>query len=186
MVTTWKSNARLAWRKSLWMGMMLLALLLAIMIQRGTSTEIKWTAASDHNKHNNGDPRKETAATAPRSKRYWIENNIEIPDYAKTDSELAMERSAGKHGGSIAAKYWILVLLLLIVVAIGTISALGFSVWTPLSGQHGSGHRLGSTSTHRSAGLSSWLSVMTKSASKSAEENARLARLSRFEGNKGD
>ena len=33
-----------------------------------------------------------SAASAPRSQKYWTENNIERPSYAKTDAEVYLER----------------------------------------------------------------------------------------------
>ena len=53
-------------------------------------SSVQWTMGPDQQKHQYSG--KETAATAPRSQKYWDENGIERPDYAKTDYELARER----------------------------------------------------------------------------------------------
>ena len=49
------------------------------------ATNIEWKGTD-----NQGDPAKE----APKSQKYWDENNIQRPDYAKTDAEIAAERRA--------------------------------------------------------------------------------------------
>ena len=46
-------------------------------------TEIRWIP---------GDQSENEAAKAPRSQKYWDEHNIALPDYAKTDAEVAKER----------------------------------------------------------------------------------------------
>mmetsp|Transcript_20796 Transcript_20796/g.46419 ORF Transcript_20796/g.46419 Transcript_20796/m.46419 type:complete len:243 (+) Transcript_20796:188-916(+) len=62
------------------------------------ATSIKWTpGASSVNSNPNDD--KPNAATAPRSQKYWDEHNIERPDYAKTDGEIASERAAAFKDG---------------------------------------------------------------------------------------
>ena len=111
-------------------------------------TEVKWTAAKNDNN--------DAAATAPKSQKYWDENNIERPDYAKTDAEVLMEQG----GGSIAK----VLVILAIVATIGY-----FVVWPRIL--HGPGNRLGSSS-----GYGLGLSISGRS-----EEAARQARLSRFE-----
>lgn len=63
------------------------------------ATQVKWFG----NNNNNKDP----AATAPRSQRYWDQHNIQRPDYAKTDAELAAER--GDELSSSTMGLWILV-----------------------------------------------------------------------------
>jgi len=49
-------------------------------------TNIKWIPGNDG--------KNTPAASAPRSQKYWDEHNIERPDYAKTDEELAQGRGA--------------------------------------------------------------------------------------------
>jgi len=56
------------------------------------ATQVKWQP------NNNIKPENEAAHNAPRSQKYWNENNIKRPDYAKTDAEVAAER--GESGGS--------------------------------------------------------------------------------------
>ena len=57
------------------------------------ATQVKWQP------NNNIKPENEAAHNAPRSQKYWDENNIKRPDYAKTDAEIAAERR-GERGGS--------------------------------------------------------------------------------------
>ena len=49
-----------------------------------TATKVKF--------HENPENDNIEAVRAPRSQRYWDEHNIERPDYAKTDSEIWIER----------------------------------------------------------------------------------------------
>jgi hypothetical protein len=53
------------------------------------STSIKWTSTQ----------KDDEAANAPKSQKYWDENNIKRPDYAKTDAEVWAERG-GRRGRS--------------------------------------------------------------------------------------
>jgi hypothetical protein len=55
-------------------------------------TQIKFTT-NENIQDNHKD-----AHYAPRSQKYWDENNIERPDYAKTDAEIMAEK--GQHIGS--------------------------------------------------------------------------------------
>lgn len=118
------------------------------------STDIKWTSASDANRKDG----KETAATAPRSRNYWIENNIQVPDYAKTDAELSLERGESGVGGG-ASSFAKIVLAFVVLGA-----AVGYVLLPRL--QHGGGHTL-------QGGFLPSRQV--------SEEEARRARLSRFE-----
>ena len=124
------------------------------------ATDIKWTAASDGRSDNSGG--KETAATAPRSKRYWIENNIEVPDYAKTDAELALERGETATSG--------LAVLLKTLAIVGVLGYIGYAVVLPRY-QHGRGNRLGGGFS-----LSSLFG-----GNRHLEEEARKARLQRLD-----
>ena len=77
------------------------------------STTIKWTpgisgALDGH----------ETAATAPRSQKYWDENNIERPDYAKTDTEILQEQQR-KLTAELLKLLCILLFPLTIILAVG-------------------------------------------------------------------
>eukprot|EP00956_Cyclotella_meneghiniana_P039473 scaffold172462_cov53-Cyclotella_meneghiniana.AAC.2 len=60
--------------------------LLIIIATTASATQVSWSG------NNNVDPKHKAAHDAPRSQRYWDENNIERPDYAKTDAEIASER----------------------------------------------------------------------------------------------
>ena len=58
-----------------------IGLILCFAVCGTLATSMKWT-------RNKNDPYKDTdAANAPRSQKYWDENNIERPDYALTDDE---------------------------------------------------------------------------------------------------
>jgi len=62
-----------------------------------SATTIKWTPGSSSSPTTSDNNDKETnfietAATAPRSQRYWDDHNIKRPDYAKTDQEIRMEQ----------------------------------------------------------------------------------------------
>mmetsp|Transcript_17372 Transcript_17372/g.32387 ORF Transcript_17372/g.32387 Transcript_17372/m.32387 type:complete len:150 (+) Transcript_17372:175-624(+) len=57
-------------------------ILLLLLLPLSLSTNIKFTPGD-----NSG-----AAASAPRSQKYWTENNIERPSYAKTDAEVYLER----------------------------------------------------------------------------------------------
>lgn len=85
--------------------LLLSSILLLLSAHISVATQVKWTA----NTANDNDP----AATAPRSQKYWDENNIKRPDYAKTDSELFAEGKGGGGGGGITN------LVLLVAVAAG-------------------------------------------------------------------
>jgi hypothetical protein len=125
---------------------------MSLLLTLCASIDIKWTSASDSTRKDG----KETAATAPRSKNYWIENNIEVPDYAKTDAELALERGEGG-GGGVASFTKILLVFVVLGAAVGYV--------LPRL-QHGGGHTLqGGMLPRRHL----------------SEEEARRARLSRFE-----
>lgn len=86
------------------------------------TTQVKWTAGNSKHKD---DP----AATAPRSQKYWDENNIKRPDYAKTDYELGVERGGGiANSASSFSPFWIL----LIVVAAAFV---GYQKWQNQAGE---------------------------------------------------
>ena len=81
-----------------------------------SATQVKWQP------NNNVKPENQAAHNAPRSQKYWNENNIKRPDYAKTDAEVYAERAenGGSGGGSlfgIFLKVSIGIVLLAIVYA---------------------------------------------------------------------
>lgn len=119
------------------------------------ATDIKWKGTTNGSR----DP----AKTAPKSQKYWDENNIERPDYAKTDAEIAAERGES----SPSSKNWIG----LIIICCGVAAAYHKS-------QSAGGSRLGSTSTGTSA--SPW-TMPTGTETAEDRERARFARLARFE-----
>lgn len=124
-------------------------LLFLALLDLNLATEVKWTPTDSSN-----DP----AHTAPRSQRYWDENNIERPDYAKTDAEIMMERGIEGSG--------VLKFLGFLAVA----ASIGYFVVLPRI-QFGAGHKLGFSGSG---------DLWTTSSSRS-EAAARQARLSRFE-----
>jgi hypothetical protein len=131
-----------------------LLLCISLLLTVCASTDIKWTSTS-HATRKDG---KETAATAPRSKKYWIENDIEVPDYAKTDIELALERGEEIYGGGGVSFTKILLVFVVLGAAVGYV--------LPRLLQHGGGHSL-------QGGLLPRRPI--------SEEEARRVRLSRFE-----
>jgi hypothetical protein len=148
-------------------------ILCLLFVTAAQATDIRWTGTTS----DSSDP----AKTAPRSQRYWDENNIKRPDYGKTDAEIAVDR--GESGES--SNFWLVVVLCCGMAAfyykntaggnrLG--SASGTAVWSnPFTTSTAGGNRLGSTS-----GTTSWSSPMTTS-QETAEERARRARLAHFE-----
>ena len=55
--------------------------------------DIQWIPGENEDSNN-----EVSAATAPRSQRYWDEHNIIRPDYAKTDEEVYMEQQQRRRG----------------------------------------------------------------------------------------
>jgi hypothetical protein len=140
------------------------------------TTNVKWTA---------GDSNGHAAATAPRSQKYWNDHNIERPDYAKTDAELAMERGGPSDGSSLV--HTSLVTLLMIMMTVGVLGyRYYFDVWPKLP-QGTGGHKLGSSSNtdahaHAAGG---WFffggSSTISTTNQHSQEATRQARLSRLE-----
>jgi hypothetical protein len=179
-----------------WLFLLLLA---GANLPRTTATEVKWTASTTAALDANGQRLKETAATAPRSQKYWDEHNIERPDYAKTDAELAHEKNERRkgdqsttNGGSHKNKKIKQVFLFLLMVG-----ALWYFVPRVVQQRYFPGSRLGSASGGgggRGNLLPSWLLVPIQQQllqwqqfffenhpPTTPEEKARAARLARFE-----
>lgn len=73
----------------------IVAFLQLLSLELVNATQVKWTGSTS----GNDDP----AATAPRSQKYWDENGIKRPDYAKTDAELAADRAErGESSGGLS------------------------------------------------------------------------------------
>jgi len=124
--------------------MKLCSLVLLLFSTFSTATNIKW--------HQTKVDPKDPAQNAPKSQKYWDEHNIERPDYAKTDAEVAAER------GQTAALDPFSIVLLLVLAGVA-----GFA-WKFADGGFAGGTRLGSTGrVYRN------------------EEDARKARLAHFE-----
>ena len=79
---------------------------------------------------------------APRSQKYWDEHNIERPDYAKTDAEIAAERGE-QHGSSDLLRYTLIFAIAACLVILLYVT----NAWDWLLEMCGiRGHRLGSSS----------------------------------------
>ena len=147
------------------------------------STEVKWSG--------NNDPNAPEAAKVPRSQKYWDENNIERPDYAKTDAEIAKERRSekkkqeglkfegiGDDATDSSSKKKIFRIIIGVVFVGSWIGIYQFGM-----GQKGT--RLGSvgsnSSSNQSGHILNYAMKMKKQDHESLEDKARKARLARFE-----
>lgn len=140
------------------------------------------------------DPKHRAAHDAPRSQKYWDEHNVERPDYAKTDAEIAAERRQRNGNGSVW-QTWMGSFMILFYAALGVaaVSAIGYGTYTGdwstvvnnpvtafidqcinrISEATGmKGHKLGTSSAK---------DAQTTQCGISEEEKRRLARLARFE-----
>mmetsp|Transcript_27693 Transcript_27693/g.41015 ORF Transcript_27693/g.41015 Transcript_27693/m.41015 type:complete len:179 (-) Transcript_27693:1940-2476(-) len=152
-------------------------------------TNVKWTG--------NNDPNAPEAAKVPRSQKYWDDNNIERPDYAKTDAEIYQEKKkdtrsnrSGGTGTEGTGSY---------DAGTGTSIVLwiGFFVgmWALIAkfgmknGLNLGGNRLGSsssTSGYSQQFMNTFGKKKEERGDSSLEEKARQARLARFESTKDD
>ncbi len=154
------------------------------------ATNIKWTP--------NSNPDAPEAATAPRSQKYWDENNIERPDYAKTDFEVMKEKlqkATGRTDGGNAAVdgsdektnfvslgliVVFFIVLWIAILRIGMGSGLGVMGIGKRQGVNrlGGGHSasLGNRTTSNGTPFGRW-----GGNTPGPEEKARMARLARFE-----
>ena len=114
------------------------------------ATNVQWTAADNKDPNN-------AAHTAPRSQKYWDENGIKRPDYAKTDAELAQEKRGVVDPGSSGGSNFGALFLLLLSVVVGV-------VYFQVQKREQGGYKLGGASSRRIS-----------------EEDARQARLAKFE-----
>jgi hypothetical protein len=128
------------------------------LVNFASGMDIKWTPNQDGGTATN---------SAPKSQKYWDEHNIERPDYAKTDQEMAME-GGGTNGSSLFK--------ILLIVGVGAAVAY-FVVWPSIQhGGAGGGHTLGSSSQQQRSN-----NLFGAGSTTNSEEAARQARLSRFE-----
>ncbi len=145
-----------------------------------STTNVKWTA--------NQDPNAPLASKVPRSQKYWDENNIERPDYAKTDAEIAAERkkeAGGKingienNNGTTYTKVFLRI----------SIASIFLILWTGIyrfgmMGK-GGGTRLGNSNSASSSSGNALLNYSERmkkiTHTESLEEKTRKARLARFE-----
>ena len=140
--------------------LLILLLLLNCFFDVFECTEIKWESAAKEGET-------DRAKIAPKSQRYWDEHNIERPDYAKTDAEVAAE--AGKGSG---------LLLPLMGVVLVTFLLFAAHFWK-YGRQFGAGQQLGSNDS--SNPLARLFAFPSATKTNSAEERARQARLEHFE-----
>mmetsp|Transcript_681 Transcript_681/g.1100 ORF Transcript_681/g.1100 Transcript_681/m.1100 type:complete len:167 (-) Transcript_681:470-970(-) len=128
------------------------------------ATNVKWTPNTETNT--------EAAHTAPRSQKYWDENNIKRPEYGYTDAEIAARQ--GKTTTTFASFGWVVVVLVLCC----------YFVHQFMNNNDGASHRLGTNGEDGDNKLLLFLNRF-KGESKEVEEarveEARKARLARFE-----
>lgn len=136
-----------------------ISICLSTLIQPSIATNVKWTG--------NTDPNAPEAAKVPRSQKYWDENNIERPDYAKTDAEILQEKLV-KLNSETDKKTVVLMIVAFLLLW-------GFIVFKYVLGGKLGGQKLGSSGA--SSGIGTQMSL---------EEKARQARLARFEAMKID
>lgn len=139
----------------------LLVLGLMANIPEVACTKIKWTGNTANAPE---------AAKVPRSQKYWDENNIERPDYAKTDAEI---RKEGKMNGNLTLEDDEGMGVRKVVLILGAF----LGVWAYLFRKATGGSRLGTTSPQNKF-------TFGKPSLVDLEAKARLARLERFEGKK--
>lgn len=148
------------------------------------ATNVQWVG------NKNVSPEHKDAHNAPRSQKYWDENGIERPDYAKSDAELSAERRQ-KNGGKGDGGFGLFGIFLIAsgIVVMGAVAYANITGdWdTVLNNPVGSfvadcikrimefagakGHKLGSSSTTSTSKVGS------------DEDAKRLARLARFDVN---
>ena len=125
-------------------------------------TQVRWISAATNDDG--------AAQTAPKSQRYWDKHNIERPDYAKTDAEVAterMNRMAVLLGSTVSCwKLGMKHILLFLGAAIAVVFLL--VRWR-------TGHRWSS------GGGGGAFSLWHSSSIQKTEEETRRARLARFD-----
>ena len=138
----------------------ILLLLLSYIFDLLECTEIKWESAAKEGET-------DRAKIAPKSQRYWDEHNIERPDYAKTDAEVAAE--AGQGIGLLIPLIGVLLVTFLLFVA----------HFLKYGREFGTGQQLGSNDSPNP--LARLFSFPSATETESPEERARQARLEHFE-----
>ncbi|KAL7541587.1 hypothetical protein ACHAXR_011655 [Thalassiosira sp. AJA248-18] len=142
------------------------------------ATSVQWQG------NENVSPEHKAAHDAPRSQKYWDENGIKRPEYAKTDAEIAAERRQKGDVGGDSGYGWIGLILIAVVLLLAITYAVVTGDWdTIMNNPAGAfiancinwimeiagvrGHKLGT-------------SINAAAKGGNAEE-ARLARLARFD-----
>eukprot|EP00956_Cyclotella_meneghiniana_P032329 scaffold88325_cov53-Cyclotella_meneghiniana.AAC.2 len=98
--------------------------LLIIIATTAGATQVSWSG------NNNVDPKHKAAHAAPRSQRYWDENNIERPDYAKTDAEIASERRRRGETSDWKTRIGTLMITVYSILGIAALMTLGYGAYT--------------------------------------------------------
>ena len=88
------------------------------------ATQVNWSG------NRNVDPKHKAAHDAPRSQKYWDENNIERPDYAKTDAEIAAERQQNGDRSSWYTWWGSFMIIVYATFAITAITAIVYAACT--------------------------------------------------------
>lgn len=161
-----------------------LALTIIVILSSFSLPEVHVKAADVQWKGNeNISPEHKAAHEAPRSQKYWDENNIKRPDYAKTDAEIAADKRERGEGSGWG---WTIVMLLLLVGSPAVIYGMMTGDWETITNNPAGafaanimtrmveiagirGQKLGSSSSS------------SKSISGNDEEARRNARLARFD-----
>ena len=108
---------------------LLIVYLLLIIPSTTSATQVKWQP------NNNIKPENQAAHNAPRSQKYWTENNIKRPDYAKTDAEVAAEqRGENGSGGFLGLFLKVSIGLLLLAVVYQSLFLLILIVYARITG----------------------------------------------------
>lgn len=156
----------------------LLSLLILLSLSSPTEcTNVKWIG--------NNNPNSPLASRVPRSQKYWDENNIERPDYAKTDAEIAAEKMNGNSGSSRSNSNSNRKVIIRSIIG-GIFVSLWIMIYRfGIMGKYQGGTRLGNSSaTNSSHNILNYAMKMKKTDTnnvESLEEKARKARLARFE-----
>ena len=160
----------------------IVSLLISCSLLVAHSTNIKWTG--------NDNQDAPLASTVPRSQKYWDEHNIERPDYAKTDAEIAAEKRSNQKkssslSGSIEDRSFMKYAFRLCFIG-GIFVSLWVLIYRfGMNGKYnpGRGKRLGNDNSSQNLHVLNYAARMKNQSntSESLEEKTRKARLARFQ-----
>lgn len=148
-----------------------LILIIVVDIEVVNATDIQWKASKAHNNDKDA-----AAKAAPKSQRYWDEHNIQRPDYAKTDAEVAAERLQAIMPSWMYNHLRIITMILLVTAAL----VLYYHNNNSGSGSGGSGHSM-NNGNMSSIQLQFQKLNPFKVSPEEEREKARKARLAHFE-----